>query len=125
MSRFLGLPALKTSAHVLASAALLLSMSCAGDVTGPRITTGSALALSSNLPVLDDLRDGHYVIWLLDAAGQAHLAATFGGGASLHVTSTIDSPLAVEVTIEHGTPQTPSSQVLLRGSLVNGRAELT
>jgi hypothetical protein len=100
---------------------------CTGDAVGPRITSGAALALTTTLPLLDTVRVGRYVAWVIDAGGGAHFVSSYPAGAPLVITSPIDNPKAFEITVELPGAQNdkPSERVLLRGDFERGVAQLS
>lgn len=85
------------------------------------------VALSTTLPRLEPARDGRYEAWAIDAAGRHHSLGRFDAGGSLVFTSPIADVRAVEVTLEAigDSDAAPAEQLLLRGTVRGGRAELS
>src|SRR5438067_5481042 len=116
-------------------AALLLLAACgsSGDgsaASGPTGTTGAAsqIVLTVALPRLDTTLDGRYEAWVVDAGGAHHSLGRFAVGGTLTFPSPVasSSPAAVEITVERPADidGAPSAQLLLRGVVQRGHADL-
>lgn len=106
---------------------LLFALGCS-DAVGPRIASGTTLSLTTTaLSALDPAQQASYAAWLIDAAGDAHSAGRFVPGVAVSIVSPIDDARAFAITIErpNAALDHPSAQLLLRGDLVNGVADLS
>lgn len=85
------------------------------------------IALFTTLQRLDTAREGGYEAWVVDAAGKHHSLGRFVVGGALSVVSPVADPRTVEITLEPpaDSSASPSEQVLLRGTLKGGHAELS
>jgi hypothetical protein len=114
--------------HSLLAAFLLASVGCgasSGDATGPT-TTITSIVLTVALPALDAVREGRYEAWTTDPSGAVHALGTFAAGGTFTFPSPIPDVRSMLVTLEPpgDAHATPSAQVLLRGTLRDGHAEL-
>ncbi len=110
---------------VLAAALSACGSGGADSPAGPS-ARAATMVLSTTLARLDTAREGHYQAWLLDATGGARPIARFAEGGSLDLSTSASGSSAVEVTLERpgDVDAVRSAQVLLRGMLRDGRAEL-
>jgi hypothetical protein len=100
---------------------------CGGGSDGPTTPTGSArIVIATSLPALDPARDGRYEAWAIDASGSFHSLGRFNAGGTITVANPAGGVVGIEVTLEPPTDADalPSAQVLLRGTMLGGRAEL-
>jgi len=110
---------------------LSVSIACGGvgaDSAGPnQPVSATTIALTLSLPALDSAREGHYAAWVVSAGGRLIWLRRFSAGGVLTMSNPITDATAVEITVERpGSPDIdPSDQVLLRGTLRNGHADLT
>ncbi|CAN5816674.1 hypothetical protein BH11GEM1_BH11GEM1_19270 [soil metagenome] len=106
-------------------------MACGGasrDSTGPtQSPSTSTIALTLALPALDPAREGYYAAWVVSAGGRHVLLRQFSTGGVLTSSNPLPDAAAVEITVERpgSTNTEPADQVLLRGTLRNGHADLT
>jgi hypothetical protein len=107
-------------------AAALLGCGGAGDLVSP---PGGArtLTVALTLSALDVPAEGRYEIWAVDAAGQHRSLGRLDAGGTLTVPLPAEVPVSVEVTLEQpgDVDAVPSAQLLLRGVVQNGHADLT
>jgi hypothetical protein len=116
-----------TGATLAALAALALAVACGGGTDAPTTPAGSAgIVLATSLPVLDAAREGQYEAWTIDASGGFRSLGRFSAGGTITVASPVSDVVGIEVTLEPpaDADARPSAQVLLRGAMLGGRAEL-
>ena len=100
----------------------------AADSAGPnQPVSATTIALTLSLPALDSAREGHYAAWVVSAGGRHVWLRRFSAGGVLTMSNPLTDATAVEITVERpsSTDVDPSGQVLLRGTLRNGHADLT
>jgi hypothetical protein len=97
----------------------------AADLVGPGGASTVTIVLS--LGPLDVARDGRYEIWAVDDAGVRRSLGRMDAGGSFTVGLTAGMPASVEVSLEPpgDVDANPSAQLLLRGVVRSGHADLT
>jgi len=95
----------------------------AGSTLGP---AGTIVHLQvSGVRPLDATTEGRWVVWMLDAQGQAHRAGEVAlASGRAEITAPIAGVRAIELRIESAAGRTGAPQVVLRGQFRNGRADL-
>jgi hypothetical protein len=92
--------------------------------TGPTNGGATQIVLTVTLPRVDTSRDGRYEAWVVDPSETRHSLGRFAEGGTFTVASPVANPTAVEVTLQRPADAAPSAQVLLRGRVERGHAEL-
>lgn len=110
-------------------AAILATLACGGDTTGPGVPDQAEIVLELTLARNPDAAtEGTLEAWLVDGAGTRHSAGRFVPDATGRAVVQVPVPGAVvlEITLEPPGDQntTPSPQLLLKGAFSGGRADL-
>jgi hypothetical protein len=104
----------------------LVLTACTGESSAPLGPEGTVVQLElTGVRPLDPATEGRWVVWILDANGQAHRAGDVqivSGRAE--VRTPITDGRAIELRVEPPAGRTGASQTLLRGQFRNGRADL-
>lgn len=82
--------------------------------------------LSLALPPLETEREGRYEAWVVDASGRRASLGRFSDGGTHSFPNPLASAASVEVTLEppRDADPAPSAQLLLRGTVQGGHADL-
>lgn len=120
------LPGLSHVARHLLVAGLVACGGAGGAIVDAR-SVAPSLALTLSLPALDSAREGRYAAWSVSASGARSLLAQFSAGGVVRVTNPGGGATAIEITVERPAARgdAPSAQVILRGALRDGHADLT
>lgn len=109
---------------IAAAAALLCACGGGGSALAP---AGAGLELSLHgLRALDPASEGHYELWAVDASGTPRSAGRFVPGDGVRLANPAADARELRVTVEppgDGDPA-PSPQLLLRGRVRDGGAEM-
>ena len=123
---------LSRGAPLRASGAVIVLMmaGCGAETTQPASMSATEVTLAFNaLRAIDPASEGAYEAWLVDPSGQSRSLGRLAGGATttFPVSGRIADGSQVRITLEPpgDTDALPSRQMMLRGTLHRGAADLT